>query len=480
MSDVPLPQYNEHHQEPEREQFSSLPFVCNSVAADTDNASTPTPEAMRFLPDASSFCIQRWIGSRHSSPPVETVCAQTRQKLHGAECEMEEFEREVSLSFVMRDLQLDLEATVTPHVEHAMTPWLRSQSSSATLQPLQLSHAPNLELQPSPSIASSPSKQLPPTQFQSLVIRSPSKRSRSLYSPASTNSPVTPTSPQSPISQPHPGLSSISSLYSPASTNSPVTPASPQSPISHLHPGLSSIATPNTDPTPTTHHPSPTTPERDRRSSFRSLFRPPTFSYKPSPSVLSLASHFSSCKSSASIASSSSRSPSLKPVRSPSIGSPSSHPRSERNQSHSGHARACPPSFTAPASRRAALPPPTSHHVGPNGSPPPKSLLEIDASGMAIKKKKRRISVPATFAAKKRRLVVRGVAVDDLLAVEGVRRWASGLGELKHVYRAPDGTLWIEFRDRKVANNVCVITAQVYIPHVGRVVLDWAEGRQPG
>jgi len=95
-------------------------------------------------------------------------------------------------------------------------------------------------------------------------------------------------------------------------------------------------------------------------------------------------------------------------------------------------------------------------------------------------KRKRRISVPATFAMKKRRLVVRGVAVDDLLAVEGVRRWASGLGELKRICRAPDGTLWIEFRDRKVAENVCVITAQVYIPHVGRVVLDWAEGRRPG
>ena len=39
--------------------------------------------------------------------------------------------------------------------------------------------------------------------------------------------------------------------------------------------------------------------------------------------------------------------------------------------------------------------------------------------------KRRRVSVPVVLGPKRRRLVVRGIKMDDDYAVEGVRRWAS-------------------------------------------------------
>lgn len=63
--------------------------------------------------------------------------------------------------------------------------------------------------------------------------------------------------------------------------------------------------------------------------------------------------------------------------------------------------------------------------------------------------------------------------MDDEFGVDGVRRWASvsffgsfvlvlaltrgavqGLGEVSRMCRTQDGTIWIEFRDKRVAESV--------------------------
>ncbi|KAF8590769.1 hypothetical protein K439DRAFT_1627503 [Ramaria rubella] len=333
--------------------------------------------------------IQRWIGDPHSNPIAirDSDELKARQEYdHHAEVdwELEEFEREMALRFVMRDLELVLEehrsrthtygrlpepnaCSDVTQPKQTLQPWLRPQSSSATIQP------------------SSP--------------------------------------------QPQP--------LSPATSSNPSIPRTPT---------LSCPAPPPTSPAIREHARSGSLPGR------------PT--HRSSPSVLSLTSHFSSCTSSTS------HTGDTDPETSTGLEAPPN-----------GSVRSL-VSHLGQKIRHGLVPPPVPTHLPRPKTATPLSIVDLVPPGSA--KKKRRVSVPASIGPKKRRLVVRGVRMDDNHAVEGIRRWACRLGEVSRLCRAQDGAIWIEFRDRRVAENVCCLQAQVQIPHVGSVTLDWAEGRQPG
>ncbi|GJJ10267.1 hypothetical protein Clacol_004493 [Clathrus columnatus] len=86
---------------------------------------------------------------------------------------------------------------------------------------------------------------------------------------------------------------------------------------------------------------------------------------------------------------------------------------------------------------------------------------------------------------KQKRLLVKDIPTDDgeytRSRIIALRQWAESLGAVRRLLRSiPDGTIWIEFKDREVAENVCHLHAHVHIPNVGRVRLDWVEGREAG
>jgi len=74
---------------------------------------------------------------------------------------------------------------------------------------------------------------------------------------------------------------------------------------------------------------------------------------------------------------------------------------------------------------------------------------------------------------------VSGVAMDDVRAVEGVRRWCETFGPLRQITRMPNGDLQVDFKKADVADQVCRLNAQVYIAGVGSVTLSWFVGRKP-
>ena len=266
-----------------------------------------------------------------------------RQHDHFAEVdwELEEFEREMALRFVMRDLQLGLEdrrgrTSTRSHGDaqydvntitradsdprkRSLTPWLRAQSSNATLQPL-TRLAEHLSPPSSPPLLSS--------------------------SPAQSSFPPTPRTPH-------------------FCAAPPTSLATPERPI--------------------------------RPDTLLRLLRPSPASHKPSPSVLSLSSHLSSCTSTASV---------------------SADTDGEADPGPSASARSLVSQFGQKI-RHGFLP---GSPYNPSRCKTVPTFMEITPPGVV---KKRRVSVPVALAPKKRRLIVRGIKMDDDYAVEGVRRWAN-------------------------------------------------------
>ncbi|KAL5533937.1 hypothetical protein ACEPAG_397 [Sanghuangporus baumii] len=80
--------------------------------------------------------------------------------------------------------------------------------------------------------------------------------------------------------------------------------------------------------------------------------------------------------------------------------------------------------------------------------------------------------------AKKKRLVVSGIAPDDTAAMDGLRRWCERFGELRQITRMPNGDLHIDFKRADVADTVCRISARVHIADVGSVNVSWTSGRR--
>ncbi|KAL5494951.1 hypothetical protein ACEPAI_413 [Sanghuangporus weigelae] len=80
--------------------------------------------------------------------------------------------------------------------------------------------------------------------------------------------------------------------------------------------------------------------------------------------------------------------------------------------------------------------------------------------------------------AKKKRLVVSGIAPDDAAAMDGLRRWCERFGELRQMTRMPNGDLHIDFKRADVADTVCRISARVHIADVGSVNVSWTSGRR--
>ncbi|KAL5519270.1 hypothetical protein ACEPAH_953 [Sanghuangporus vaninii] len=81
-------------------------------------------------------------------------------------------------------------------------------------------------------------------------------------------------------------------------------------------------------------------------------------------------------------------------------------------------------------------------------------------------------------SAKKKRLVVSGIAPDDAAALQGLRRWCERFGELRQITRMPNGDLHIDFKRADVADTVCRISARVHIADVGSVNVSWTSGRR--
>ncbi|KAF8530796.1 hypothetical protein JB92DRAFT_2856493 [Gautieria morchelliformis] len=359
--------------------------------------------------ESPSYRIQRWIGHHFSYPssmspkPCDSVEARTRrQHEHFAEVdwELEEFEREMALRFVTRDLQLGLEER-------------RGRNP--------------------------PSRPQPDSSFDTNTVSraGPDPRGRSMTRRLRTQSSAA-TLQQLTLPRPAPS----SSQLSPVQSSFPHTPRTSS---------FSSAAPPTT---------AELSPRSAPSDALLRLFRPAA-THRHSSSVLSLSSHFSSCTSSASASASASADHEVEAPACPNASARSLVSQFGHKLKHG--LRPFPASPRSPYRAKIAV---------------PATVMEVPPPGAVAKK--RRVVVPGALAPKKRRLIVRGINISDDDAVEGVRKWASGLGEVSRLCRTQDGTIWIEFRDRRVAENVCVLQAQVQIPRVGRVVLDWAEGRHPG
>ncbi|KAG7098945.1 hypothetical protein E1B28_000835 [Marasmius oreades] len=79
---------------------------------------------------------------------------------------------------------------------------------------------------------------------------------------------------------------------------------------------------------------------------------------------------------------------------------------------------------------------------------------------------------------KKKKLVVSGIATNDVRKFEGAKRWCESFGEVSQIVRMPNGDLHVHFRSAEVADTVCRLRAKVYIAGVGSVNLSWYTGNK--
>ncbi|KAJ3750668.1 hypothetical protein DFH05DRAFT_107387 [Lentinula detonsa] len=74
---------------------------------------------------------------------------------------------------------------------------------------------------------------------------------------------------------------------------------------------------------------------------------------------------------------------------------------------------------------------------------------------------------------KKKRLIISGIAPNDVRKFEGVKKWCENFGEVSHIMRMPNGDLHVHFRSADVADTVCRLRAKVYIVGCGSVGVSW-------
>ncbi|KAH7930379.1 hypothetical protein BV22DRAFT_1000780 [Leucogyrophana mollusca] len=81
-------------------------------------------------------------------------------------------------------------------------------------------------------------------------------------------------------------------------------------------------------------------------------------------------------------------------------------------------------------------------------------------------------------SAKKKKLVISGIRMNDTNRLEAAQRWCQSFGEVDQITRMPNGDLHINFHKAEVADTVCRIRAKVQIPGVGSVHLSWYTGNR--
>ncbi|KAJ4485890.1 hypothetical protein J3R30DRAFT_3697313 [Lentinula aciculospora] len=77
---------------------------------------------------------------------------------------------------------------------------------------------------------------------------------------------------------------------------------------------------------------------------------------------------------------------------------------------------------------------------------------------------------------KKKRLIISGIAPNDVRKFEGVKNWCESFGEVSHIIRMSNGDLHVHFRSADVADTVCRLRAKVYIVGCGSVGVSWTTG----
>ncbi|KIK70756.1 hypothetical protein GYMLUDRAFT_65972 [Collybiopsis luxurians FD-317 M1] len=81
-------------------------------------------------------------------------------------------------------------------------------------------------------------------------------------------------------------------------------------------------------------------------------------------------------------------------------------------------------------------------------------------------------------SSKKKRLIISGIAPNDVRKFDGVKKWCEGFGEVTHIVRMPNGDLHVHFRSADVADTVCRLRAKVYIVGCGSVGVSWTTGNK--
>ncbi|KAF8908576.1 hypothetical protein CPB84DRAFT_1744204 [Gymnopilus junonius] len=79
----------------------------------------------------------------------------------------------------------------------------------------------------------------------------------------------------------------------------------------------------------------------------------------------------------------------------------------------------------------------------------------------------------------KRKLIISGVGLEDVKGYEAVKTWCEKFGEIKEMTRAPNGSLYVDFKKASVAETVCRLQAQVNIRGVGSVTISWYTKKKP-
>lgn len=106
--------------------------------------------------------------------------------------------------------------------------------------------------------------------------------------------------------------------------------------------------------------------------------------------------------------------------------------------------------------------------------PPTRPQVAYSAVGSTCHRVK--FTTLASRQRKKKKLVVSGVAFDDVKKFEGVKNWCESFGEVSQIVRMPNGDLHVYFRLAEVADTVCRLRAKVFIAGVGSVQLSWFTG----
>lgn len=87
-------------------------------------------------------------------------------------------------------------------------------------------------------------------------------------------------------------------------------------------------------------------------------------------------------------------------------------------------------------------------------------------------------SIASQARSTKKKLVIGGIAPNDVKRLEAVQKWCQSFGEVDQITRMPNGDLHVNFHKAEVADTVCRVRAKVYIAGVGSVHLSWYSGNK--
>ncbi|KAG1757113.1 hypothetical protein EDB19DRAFT_12620 [Suillus lakei] len=87
-------------------------------------------------------------------------------------------------------------------------------------------------------------------------------------------------------------------------------------------------------------------------------------------------------------------------------------------------------------------------------------------------------SIASQSRSSKKKLVIGGIAPNDVKRLEAVQKWCQSFGEVDQITRMPNGDLHVNFHKAEVADTVCRVRAKVYIAGVGSVHLSWYSGNK--